>query len=215
MREAVDVLARWNGQMDKYQAAPRITELLSRELGRELVRLILKQPFRMNVAEIGPRPRPEIIEKLLRDRPKGWAANDDWDGLLVDAFARALQAGRREQGSLVSKWRWGKMLRWKIEHPIGRQLPLLDRFFDIGPVEMSGSGTTVKQTTAVLGPSERMVVDLGYLDKSVQNLMAGESGGVASAHYKDQWRAYYIGKSFPMQYEHVDAKQALRVKPEK
>lgn len=107
------------------------------------------------------------------------------------------------------------MLRWKIEHPVARQLPFLGFFFNIGPVEMSGSGTSVKQTTAVIGPSERMVVDLGDFDKSVQNLVAGESGFVASAHYKDQWRAYYAGTSFPMQFDHVDAKQVLRVRPGK
>ena len=107
------------------------------------------------------------------------------------------------------------MLQWKLEHPLGRQLPFVDRFFNIGPVEMSGSGTSVKQTTAVVGPSERMVVDFGDLDKSVQNLVVGESGFVASAHYKDQWRAYYSGKSFPMEFEHVDSKEVLRVKPGK
>lgn len=105
------------------------------------------------------------------------------------------------------------MLEWKFVHPVGKELPIVDRFFDIGPVEMSGSGTTVKQTTGTLGPSERMVVDLGDLDNSVQNLTVGESGFVASAHYKDQWPAYYAGKSFPMQFDHVDAKEVLRVRP--
>jgi penicillin amidase len=90
---------------------------------------------------------------------------------------------------------------------------LVAAFFDIGPVEMSGAGTTVKQTTATLGPSERMVVDLGDLDRSVQNLVVGESGAVASGHYKDQWQAYYSGKSFPMQFERIDAKETLRIKP--
>jgi penicillin G amidase len=85
-------------------------------------------------------------------------------------------------------------------------------FFNIGPVEMSGSGTTVKQTTGSLGPSERMVVDFGQLDQSVQNLPAGESGFVASPHYKDQWAAYYAGQSFPMEFEHVDANENLRVR---
>jgi penicillin amidase len=104
-------------------------------------------------------------------------------------------------------------LQWRFEHPVGKQIPLADRFFDIGPIEMSGAGTSVKQTTTTLGPSERMVVDLGNLDNSVQNLIVGESGFVASGHYKDQWPAYYVGKSFPMQFEHVDAKSTLRVKP--
>jgi penicillin amidase len=78
---------------------------------------------------------------------------------------------------------------------------------------MSGSGTTVKQTTKTLGPSERVVVDLGDLDKSVADITTGESGHVASPHYKDQWPAYYAGSSFPMEFEHVDAKQVLHLRP--
>jgi penicillin G amidase len=211
--EAVDILREWNGQMDKDLAAPAITELLSREIGRNLVQALVSRSGSMNLPDI--RPRPQVIEQFLRERPQGWVAHDDWDQWLSERLAAALESGRREQGSAASKWRWGKMLRWKIEHPVGRHLPGVGRFFNIGPVEMSGSGTSVKQTTAVVGPSERMVVDLGDLDRSVQNLVSGESGIVASAHYKDQWRAYYVGTSFPMQFEHVDAKQVLHVKPGK
>jgi penicillin G amidase len=212
-REAVIILRQWNGQMDKNQAAPMITELLSREIGSDLVKVLVSRSGITNLPDI--RPRPQVIERLLREWPGGWVAHDDWDQWFTARLASALESGRREQGSPVSKWRWGKMLRWKIEHPVGRQLPFVRRFFDIGPVEMSGSGTSVKQTTAVVGPSERMVVDLGDLDKSVQNLVAGESGFVASAHYKDQWPAYYAGTSFPMQFERVDAKQVLHVRPGK
>jgi hypothetical protein len=35
-----------------------------------------------------------------------------------------------------------------------------------------------------------------------------------SPHYKDQWDAYYAGRSFPMQYSKVDAKDVLVVKPQ-
>jgi penicillin G amidase len=211
--DAVETLRGWSGQMDKDEAAPVITELLSREIGRDLVQVLVSRSGSLNLPDI--RPRPQVIEQLLRARPRGWVAHDDWDKWLAERLASALAVGRREQGSPVSRWRWGKMLRWKIEHPVGRHLPGVSRFFNIGPVEMSGSGTSVKQTTAVVGPSERMVVDLGDLDRSVQNLVSGESGSVASAHYKDQWRAYYVGTSFPMQFEHVDAKQVLRVRPGK
>jgi penicillin amidase len=78
---------------------------------------------------------------------------------------------------------------------------------------MSGSPTSVKQITRRLGPSMRMIVDLGDLDRSLENITIGESGQRLSAHYKDQWPAYYDGTSFPMEYRHVEAKQVLRVNP--
>jgi penicillin G amidase len=237
-RRAAEILRRWNGQMDKNDAAPMITQLLSNEMGAALWLSVAspalapsgsRPPVRPGVAQVNKgnaptvhskgefvpeiMPRPGVIESLLRKRPAGWVPADDWDGWILKNLVSALEIGRRRQGSPVSKWRWGRMLQWNIQHPVGKQLPLVDRYFDIGPVEMSGSGTTVKQTTATLGPSERMVVDLGDLEKSVQNLPTGESGFVASGHYKDQWPAYYVGQSFPMEFQSVDAKEILRVRP--
>jgi acyl-homoserine lactone acylase PvdQ len=46
------------------------------------------------------------------------------------------------------------------------------------------------------------------------NLRVGESGNVASRHYKDEWPAYYVGRSFPMEFEHVEAEDVLQVKPQ-
>ena len=78
---------------------------------------------------------------------------------------------------------------------------------------MSGSSTTIKQTTRRLGPSMRMLVDLSDLDHSLQNITVGQSGQRLSSHYKDQWDAYYGATSFLMQFGKVDAKQTLIVNP--
>ncbi|HEY1948733.1 MAG TPA: penicillin acylase family protein [Bryobacteraceae bacterium] len=203
---AIEILRRWNGQMDKDEAGPVIAQLLSAAVEASLVKAA-------NGPQTKLRVRPQVIETLLRERPAGWVPKDDWDAALLDSLSTALRQGRTREGTPISRWHWGRFLQWHFEHPVGKQLPFVERFFDIGPVEMSGSGTTVKQTTATLGPSERMDVDLGDLDKSLQNLIVGESGFVASGHYKDQWPAYYSGQSFPMEFEHVDAKDVLRVRP--
>jgi penicillin amidase len=44
----------------------------------------------------------------------------------------------------------------------------------------------------------RMVVDFSNLDQSVQNITLGESGQVTSPYYRDQFPAWYNGRSFPM-----------------
>ena len=211
LREAVDLLRRWNGQMDKDEAAPMVTELLHVQLGHALVAGLLPPAARK--VQLAILPRPAVIERLLRARPSGWVEKNDWDGWVLKNLTAALQAGRATQGSPVARWKWGQLLSWKLEHPVGKELPLVNGYFDIGPVEMSGSGTTVKQTTATLGPSERMVADVGDWENSVQNLTVGESGHVASPHYKDQWAAYYVGTSFPMEFQRVEAKEVLRIVP--
>lgn len=245
MPPAIDVLRRWNGQMDKDQAAPTITELLRDQIDATLVTSLLnlamnkaaqaklKSQQPQNPAQKSGRPgasayqtapvsnttipdilpRPQVLQMLLTNRPQGWVEKDDWDSWLMQQLSAALATGRNRLGSPVSKWKWGRILQWNLQHPLGKELPIASRFFDIGPVWMSGCSTCVKQTTGILGPSERMVVDLGNLDRSVQNVTVGESGHVASSHYKDEWPAYYAGKSFPMEFDHVDAKHVLIIKP--
>lgn len=219
LRGATEVLERWNGQMEKDQAAPLITQLMHGAMARSLVMSLVPRsngsPASGSNSSKVPdiTPRPQVVETLLRTRPGGWVQKDDWDSWIIEQLREALKEGRREQGSPMSKWRWGAKLQWNFIHPIASGRPLLEYFFDVGPVDVSGSGTTVKQTTSTLGPSERMVVDFGNLDRSVQNLPLGESGFVGSKHYRDQWPAYYVGKSFPMEFDHVEAKETLRVRP--
>jgi len=93
-------------------------------------------------------------------------------------------------------------------------LPVVGKYFNIGPVEQSGSPTTVKQTTPRLGPSMRLSVDFANLDNSRLNIVAGESGQILSSHYKDQWDAWYYGTTLPMQFGNVEAKSTLTAVPE-
>jgi penicillin G amidase len=158
-------------------------------------------------------PRPQIIETLVRESAPGWVPQNDWDGFLLARLNDAISVGHARLGSLISKWRWGNSMQWKLSHPVGSLLPMVDRFFNIGPVPMSGASTTVKQTGYNFGPSMRMVVDWGALEKSVLGLPGGESGFVASSHYEDQWDAYYAGSAGAIGFEDIKAKEVLQVNP--
>jgi penicillin amidase len=59
----------------------------------------------------------------------------------------------------------------------------------------------------------RMTVDFSDLAKSYQNIVTGQSGHVLSSHYRDQWDAWREGRSFPMQFQKVDAKETLTIEP--
>jgi len=89
------------------------------------------------------------------------------------------------------------------------------KYFDIGPVPMSGSSTTVKQTSTRLGPSMRMTADTSDWDRSLMNLTIGQSGQILSSHYKDQWDHYYEGKSDEMQFNKIQSSQVLEFVPAK
>lgn len=142
VRDALTVLRNWNGQMEKSDAAPVITQFMSDNFGLSLVVPAIasppnpvSRPRSRLVALPAPflRPRPEIIEDLLRRRPTGWIPGNNWDAWILDILKNAVQRGRAAQGTPVSSWRWGRVLQWNFAHPVGKQLPFLDRYFDIGP----------------------------------------------------------------------------------
>ena len=208
LKEAVPLLRKWGGLMDKDAAAPAIAELLYRQVRRRL------GESAANKAGTGYRfeTAPAAIEILLRERPAGWFA--DWDEMLVDALREAIEDGRRQFGGTPARWRYGRMNTLRVGHPVFGGVQALGSLFSIGPVEMSGNGTTVKQTTTRLGPSMRFIADLSDWDKSLISLPGGQSGHLASGHYKDLWEDYYSGSARPLQFNTVQASATLAIRPE-
>jgi penicillin amidase len=212
--QPVALLRAWNGRMDKDQAAPFLISLAY-------------QHVRSSVAESASPGKgqlydyamaPAVIEKLLRDRPDGWFR--DYDAMLLRALVDAVEEARRIQGENVARWKYGAYLRVEIDHPLlhaaMQRIPVFGKWldsFEIGPLPMSGSSTTVKQTTRALAPSMRMNADLGDWDRSLLNIPIGQSGQPFSGHYKDEWNDYYNGRSYAMQFQSVQARSRLELRP--
>ena len=207
IQTAAALLRTWNGQMEKREAAPMVVTLVYQELRRRVAERASPGNWRLYDFQMGP----AAVEKILESNPLGWF--HDRDETLIAALGDALAEGRRLQGGDINRWDYGKYNEHTIRHPIGGQLPLIASYFNVGPVEMSGSPTTIKQITDRLGPSMRFVADFSNWDQSLNNITIGQSGQILSRHYKDQWDAYYTGRSFPMQFEKVEAKSTLSVEP--
>lgn len=207
LSEPAEILRGWNGQMEKDLAAPMIASLIYQHLRRRVVERVAPGKalaYRSAMA-------PAAIERLLRERPKEWF--NDYDELLLKAFEDAMEEGRRLQGDKSVKWAYGRYNRLRIVHPVGGRVPTVSTYFNIGPADINGSSTTVKASGASFGPSMRMVADAGDWERSLLNLPTGVSGHVLSSHYKDQWDAYQAGRSFPMQFRGVTAKDVLTLNP--
>jgi penicillin amidase len=194
---ALSVLKSWDGEAHADSAATLILEvtrqallshILKPKLGDDLsgYRWPMSTIFLQNVLDQG----------LTRWLPPGDA---NFDMTLMES----LDEGVRQIPSMVhsrnhAAWRWGDTIPLTFHHPLSGGLPFVGRLLDVGPFPQAGTGTTVKQTTPYVGPSMRMVVDFADLDKSVQNITLGESGQFLSPYYRDQFSAWYDGKSFPM-----------------
>ena len=87
---------------------------------------------------------PAVVEEILDRGSRGWF--QDTDALLLRALSQGIQDGRRSQGSNVKRWNYGVYNQLTIRHPVVDKLPLLGPYFNVGPVEMSGSSTSIKQT---------------------------------------------------------------------
>jgi penicillin amidase len=207
--DAVGMLRTWDGQMDQDRAEPLLVTLAYQHLRSA----VAERASPGNGGAYDIHLSSAVVERVLRERPAGWFG--DYNELLLRCLADAMDEGQRMQGASVKRWKWGKYMYRSVNHPIGSRLPLVAGYFDIGPAPMSGGSTTVKQTTLRLGPSERMDASLGDLDTSLMEIPIGESGHVASSHYKDQWDAYYNGRSFPMQFRNVDVKSTVTFVPKR
>ncbi len=206
---AVALLRGWNGQMEQSLAAPLITTLAFQHVRTAMVERAapghaLAYDYPMSRA---------VVEKLLRERPAAWFS--DFDEMLLRSLVDALEEGRRMQGADIGKWQYGRWLRVRIDHPVIHQVPMIGTYFDIGPVPMSGSPSSPKQTTAHLAPSMRMNADVGDWERSLLNITIGQSGQIFSSHYSDQWEHYYSARSYPMQFGKVEAKSTVVFEPER
>jgi penicillin G amidase len=210
---SVDLLRKWNGQMLAGRAEPLMLTLAYQHLRSALAECA--SPGKG--LAYGPRIAPAVVEKLLREKPQDWFP--DYDQFLLSNLRDAIEEGRRMQGRDVAKWDYGRTTSLSLANPVVGRLPLVGKYFNLGPVALSGSPETVNQVgkvgNALLGPSMRMLLDLAKWDASLLNLTLGESGQVLSPHYKDQWKAYLAGRSFPAPFNKFEAKGTLTFLPEK
>ena len=207
LEEAINVLRQWDGQMDKGAAAP----LLITYIYDEFRQAIGNRASGGKVKTFDNISAAPVMEALLSDQLDGWFS--DKDEVLLRSLIQAVEEGSKRFGSSVPHWRYGDYLELTIRHPILGNIQWIGKYFNVGPVPLSGASTTVKQTSRTLGPSMRFVADLGDWERSQMNLTLGQSGQPFSPHYKDQWENYYVGKSFPLPFAKYEG-DVLRLMPE-
>jgi penicillin amidase len=194
---ALSLLSHWDDEARMDSAATLVCEVTR----KALLERILKPKLGDNRYHWGM--STIFLENVLANNWKRWLPPGD--SSFADTLMKSLEEGVKQIPGLVDSrsheaWKWGNAIPLTFYHPLGQGFPLLGRLLDVGPFPQCGTATTVKATTARHGPSMRMVVDFSNLDHSVQNITLGESGQVFSPYYKDQFEAWYDGRSFPMSF---------------
>lgn len=203
LRHALDLMGQFSGRMRREDITPALIVETRAEL---LQRVLTARIGRDLTSQYQWREAPVVEQALLAQRPAAWLPpawrQRGWDALLMDCLRTVV---RREQAHGGPR-RWGKHEVLYVHHPVYTHIPLLRSFADLGPVEMSGSPLTVKQTTPRLGPSMRFVADLSDWDHSTLTLFSGESGQLFNAHYRDQFRAWLRGESLPLWFSQTEVR---------
>jgi penicillin amidase len=214
VQRALALLRKWDGDLSVDSSAGALFEVWAY---RHLARAVMTQ-------WIGGRTRlvdDVTDEKLLYDVFEGSSA-EVWlsrledpsqsqsarRATLIDSLAAAISETESRLGSDMSRWKWGRLHRAELTHPVSALLDASEREkVDVGPAPRGGSGATVNSTAYTLddfiqryGASFRMVLDVGSWDDSVAMNTPGQSGDPSSVHYRDLFEAWARDESFPLLY---------------
>jgi penicillin amidase len=212
-REALDLLAGWDGDLGPASAPAAVFNVWSRRIAHRVLVPLLGEELTYRYHGWREAFQCEVLPELLRDRgPEAWL---DARSLGV-ALTEAVTDLRASQGDEPSAWRWGSMHRLRLAHPLA-SIPGLDALFLAADEPIGGDEQTVMQTgfdgragwEAAVIPSWRAVWDLGDLDRSVAVLPSGNSGNPSSPHWNDQTADFLAGGTHPMPFSDAAIEAAL------
>ena len=163
----------------------------------------------------------EWLQQSLADPSSHWfdlGQGERRDEVLRLALRRTVDYLKERLGPGIDTWAWGKLHCLLYRHTLG-ELDVLAPFFNRGPFPLGGDGTTLwatltnthdLDTSNVVGPPFRMIIDLGDWRNSLGLLAPGQSGDPTSPHYDDQVQAWFDGTYHPMLFTRREVEAAAR-----
>jgi penicillin G amidase len=208
---AVSLLEKYDGVAHADSAATLVCEVTR----KALLKRILAPKLGDEVEDYHWSMSTIFLMNVLKNRWNRWLppGDPDFDVTLVKSLEKSVAEipGLVGSGNHAA-WQRGNTIPLTFHNRLTFAFPFLGKYLNVGPVPQAGTQTTVKQTTMTVGPSMRMVVDFSNLENSVQNITIGESGQVMSDYYKDQFDAWYHGRSFPMLFSDQEVDKDVRHK---
>jgi penicillin amidase len=209
-QRALDLLAKWDGEMSEHLPEPLIYAAWMRALQFRLIRDELGP-----LAEEFNHLEPLFIERVFRDVEGAgrWcdvlrsAPVETCDEIARMALDDALVELSTRFGPNVESWRWGEAHQATHDHSVLGRLPVLNWFVNIRQPTSGGDNTLLRGRTAgtepepylnVHGAGYRGVYDFADPDSSVFILSTGQSGHPLSRHYDDLSELWRRGEYIPM-----------------
>ena len=225
--KALGLLQAWDGRMEPDSAAASVYEVFLADLSRRVAQVKAPRswpwflgagfgavvPYTMFHTRLVGR-----IARLVRERPSGWAPDDDWTSLLASSLAAAVERLQKERGPDPGAWGWGGVRPLTLQHPTSDRR-FLAAIFNLGPMAIGGDGNTVLQagTTPLdplsnpgVIPNTRVVMVPADPEASRFVLAGGQSGNPFSPHYADQLAWWRAGRGLPIPWSEAAVREATR-----
>jgi penicillin G amidase len=209
-KNALDLLAAWNGEMNEHMPEPLIYAAWMRSLQQSLVK-----------DELGPLSRnftaPEAVflERVFRDINGASQWCDVVQSSRVEtcteiaraALDTALAGLLKTYGPRVESWRWGDAHQAKQDNAALGDMPLLSWLVNIRQSTSGGDNTLMRGKTIGTGPNPflnvqaagyRGIYDFADPDSSVYIISTGQSGHFLSPYYDDLAQLWRRGEYIPM-----------------
>jgi penicillin amidase len=198
------LLRSWDGVLSRDSHAGPLYALWLRELLDGLYRPHVPQKLLPFLRSKGGVP---VLLGALQEPDPFWFGKDPAKGrdrLVRETFRRAVADAQKRWGKDPKRWRWGKVHRAVLRHPLAGLGPAYARAFNPKPVGRPGDGLTPNATRynaafeQVSGGSYRQVLDLADWDRGRATSAPGQSGQPGSPHYADLLPLWAEGRYFPL-----------------
>ena len=203
-KKALKKLQDWDFVMSKNSEAASIFDILFIKTGENLIKDDLSPELFKDIKE-----KRIMIENLVRNiiaekkslwiDDKNTSDKETFDDIIKRSFKETILELTELAGPETDRWKWGKIHKITISHPLG-VVNLLDKAFNLnrGPYEISGSYHTVcpysysynDKFNVKHAASHRHIYDLSDWNNSKTIIPTGTSGIPASDFYLDQTERY-------------------------
>ncbi|HKU67126.1 MAG TPA: penicillin acylase family protein, partial [Candidatus Baltobacteraceae bacterium] len=208
LRPYVRALAQWDGRFDPSSRGAPIAWELRRIAVASLAQYDAGSTAQAYQSSAGNADLVLLV-RVLRERPRGWWPNSDYDGLLVHSLRTAIST----RGTLMLQT-WGEYGRFTVRHPLSM---LGMTFLNGAQFEGNGDSFGLHVQTPTHAQSFRAVWDVGDWDAGGIVIPSGESGEPASGHYTDLSAAWIQERLAPLPFSdaavRAHARQTLTLTP--
>jgi penicillin G amidase len=125
-------------------------------------------------------------------------------GIIQHSFSQTVLDIEAQLGKDQSQWQWEKVHTIEHKHPLGANIPVLGKYFNVGPFPVPGGKETLNNLDFPLdstgfykvayGPALRRVFDFSDPNNAMSINPTGQSGSVNSPFYQDQALMFSQGK---------------------